>query len=150
MVPVGGRGRWLVLPFLVAVCRGCAFGMQMKFCTRVGEIFFAILEKVCTFASGLVARKGVKRESGESPEQSRCCEFSSLPFNVLATAHRHRCVGRLKGKERVRRPAKSENIGPLSRKKCPVNRNQKAGCAVFSPSYRSLFSLFAADTEWCE
>ena len=57
------------------------------------------LEKNSTFASDLVARKGIKRESGESPEQSRCCEFSSLQVNEIATVCRHRYVGRLTCKE---------------------------------------------------
>jgi hypothetical protein len=50
----------------------------------------------------------VKRESGANPEQSRCCKFSILPIKQIATAFRHRYVGRLSGKEQVRRPAKSE------------------------------------------
>ncbi len=36
-------------------------------------------DNICNFASDLVADgsnpRGVKRESGESPEQSRCCEL---------------------------------------------------------------------------
>lgn len=36
-------------------------------------------ENICIFATDLVAEgafpRGVKRESGESPEQSRCCEL---------------------------------------------------------------------------
>ena len=53
---------------------------------------------------------GVKRESGESPEQSRCCELRSAaaPENGEPLCHRHRCTGRSGGGERVRRPAKSE------------------------------------------
>ena len=72
--------------------------MQKKTC----RIFF-----LCIFAADLVALKSVKRESGESPEQSRCCKFINLHVNKIATARRHRRVGRLTGKERVRRPAKS-------------------------------------------
>ncbi len=36
-------------------------------------------DNICNFATDLVAKgrnpRGVKRESGESPEQSRCCEL---------------------------------------------------------------------------
>jgi len=70
--------------------------------------FIDTYKKKYNFAFSLVARKGVKRESGESPEQSRCCKFSRLPIKQIATAYRHRYVGRLNGNEQVRRPAKSE------------------------------------------
>lgn len=67
-----------------------------------------VLFFLCIFAADLVALKSVKRESGESPGQSRCCEFYPLHVNIIATVRRYRRMGRLTGKEQVRRPAKSE------------------------------------------
>ena len=75
------------------------------------------IKKISIFAADLVALKSVKRESGESPGQSRCCEFNNLHVNTIATAYRHRYVGRLTGKERVRRPAKSEKNRPAFEEK---------------------------------
>jgi hypothetical protein len=46
---------------------------------RHGKKIFAMSENICIFATDLVAEgdypRGVKRESGENPEQSRCCEL---------------------------------------------------------------------------
>ncbi len=50
---------------------------------RRGKDFFAVLFLFRIFAAVLVTHVGVKREAGESPAQSRCCELESLRPNLL-------------------------------------------------------------------
>ena len=110
----------------------CPFTNHSPSLTNINSPSSPISKKSCTFAPDLVALKSVKRESGASPEQSRCCEFIKLQIKFIVTVCRHRHTGRLRSKERVRRPAKSEKIGSLSRKKCPKNRSSSHSGLPFS------------------
>ena len=65
---------------------------------RQGGIFFCCFDFILYFCRRFrFPREGAKRESGENPEQSRCCEFQ-LVSTAFKTSHcgASRCCGKAK------------------------------------------------------
>lgn len=62
-------------------------------------VFLHSSRKVCTFAADSV------RESGESPEQSRCCNLHYSVFSISTDILHIADIGKENAEEKVRRPA---------------------------------------------
>lgn len=111
----------------IPICKGNHFFSMNCMKPPVPEIFFVTLaghvEKTATFAAGfgfLSSRKGMKRESGENPEQSRCCK----PHSGMAENHCQ--VPKPDGKVAKTR-GKSEDL-PIRFLKAFEEKAEKRGC----------------------
>ena len=111
----------------------------------VPEIFFVSLaghvEKTATFAAGfgfLSSGKGMKRESGENPEQSRCCK----PHSGMAENH---CQAPKPDGKVAKTRGKSEDLPILFFGKLSRKRLKKEGCSLLS-AFHFFSGLRSADT----